>query len=46
MRLSRNRNYGQPEMVQFLMDLSATARDIGFGRGFTSVTSASRGAGR
>ncbi len=33
MRLSRNRNYGQPEMVQFLMDLSATARDIGFGRG-------------
>ena len=33
MRLSRNRNYGQPEMVQFLMDLSGTARDIGFGRG-------------
>lgn len=33
MRLSRNRNYGQPEMVQFLMDLSQTARDIGFGRG-------------
>ncbi|RYI18939.1 MAG: penicillin-insensitive murein endopeptidase [Acetobacteraceae bacterium] len=33
MRLSRNRNFGQPEMVQFLMDLSATARDIGFGRG-------------
>jgi penicillin-insensitive murein endopeptidase len=33
MRLSRNRNYGQPAMVQFLMDLSATARDIGFGRG-------------
>lgn len=33
MRLSRNRNYGQPEMIQFLMDLSQTARDIGFGRG-------------
>ena len=33
MRLSRNRNFGQPQMVQFLMDLSATARDIGFGRG-------------
>lgn len=33
MRLSRNRNFGQPEMVQFLMDLSGTARDIGFGRG-------------
>ena len=33
MRLSRNRNFGQPVMVQFLMDLSATARDIGFGRG-------------
>jgi penicillin-insensitive murein DD-endopeptidase len=33
MRLSRNRNFGQPEMVQFLMDLSQTARDIGFGQG-------------
>jgi penicillin-insensitive murein DD-endopeptidase len=33
MRLSRNRNFGQPTMVQFLMDLSATARDIGFGQG-------------
>ncbi|MCU0903298.1 MAG: penicillin-insensitive murein endopeptidase [Tabrizicola sp.] len=33
MRLSRNRNFGQPEMIQFLMDLSATARDIGYGRG-------------
>lgn len=33
MRLSRNRNFGHPVMVQFLMDLSATARDIGFGRG-------------
>ena len=33
MRLSRNRNFGQPQMVQFLMDLSQTARDIGFGRG-------------
>jgi penicillin-insensitive murein DD-endopeptidase len=33
MRLSRNRNFGQPTMVQFLMDLSAAARDIGFGQG-------------
>jgi penicillin-insensitive murein endopeptidase len=33
MRLSRNRHYGQPDLVQFLMDLSATARDIGFGKG-------------
>jgi penicillin-insensitive murein endopeptidase len=33
MRLSRNRNFGQPQMIQFLMDLSATAREIGFGRG-------------
>jgi penicillin-insensitive murein endopeptidase len=33
MRLSRHRNFGQPEMVQFLMDLSRTAREIGFGQG-------------
>jgi penicillin-insensitive murein endopeptidase len=33
MRLSRNRNYGHPVMVQYLMDLSATARAIGFGQG-------------
>jgi penicillin-insensitive murein DD-endopeptidase len=33
MRLSRNRNFGQPVMIQFLMDLSQTARDIGYGRG-------------
>ena len=33
MRLSRNRNFGQPEMIRFLIDLSQTARDIGFGRG-------------
>lgn len=33
MRLSRNRNFGQPTTIQFLMDLSQTARDIGFGRG-------------
>ena len=33
MRLSRNRNYGQPVMIQFLTDLSETAREIGFGRG-------------
>jgi penicillin-insensitive murein endopeptidase len=33
MRLSRNRNFGQPTMIQFLMDLSQTARDIGYGKG-------------
>ena len=33
MRLSRNRNFGHPVTVQFLMDLSATAQDIGFGQG-------------
>jgi penicillin-insensitive murein endopeptidase len=33
MRLSRNRNYGQPVTIQFLMDLSQTAKAIGFGRG-------------
>ncbi|MGL4235099.1 penicillin-insensitive murein endopeptidase [Tabrizicola sp.] len=33
MRLSRNRNFGHPVMVQYLMDLSATAQAIGFGRG-------------
>jgi penicillin-insensitive murein endopeptidase len=33
MRLSRNRNYGHPVMIQYLMDLSATARAIGFGQG-------------
>ena len=33
MRLSRNRNFGQPEMIDFLKDLSRTAVDIGFGRG-------------
>jgi penicillin-insensitive murein DD-endopeptidase len=33
MRLSRNRNFGQPTMIQYLIDLSATARAIGFGKG-------------
>lgn len=33
MRLSRGRNFGQPAMVQFLMDLSAQAVSIGWGRG-------------
>lgn len=33
MRLSRNRNWGHPVTVQFLMDLSRTARDIGYGQG-------------
>jgi penicillin-insensitive murein endopeptidase len=33
MRLSRNRNFGQPEMIDFLIDLSETAAAIGFGKG-------------
>ncbi len=33
MRLSRNRNFGQPAMIQFLVDLSQTAANIGYGRG-------------
>lgn len=30
MRLSRNRNWGQPELVQYLIDLSAAARQVGW----------------
>ncbi len=30
MRLSRNRNWGQPELVQYLMDLSGVARQLGW----------------
>jgi penicillin-insensitive murein DD-endopeptidase len=30
MRLSRNRNWGQPELVQYLMDLSGAARQAGW----------------
>lgn len=30
MRLSRNRNWGQPEMIDFLIDLSQTAQQIGW----------------
>jgi penicillin-insensitive murein DD-endopeptidase len=30
MRLSRNRNWGHPELVDFLIDLSGTARQIGW----------------
>ena len=33
MRLSRNRNFGHPEMVDYLIDLSQTAAEIGFGKG-------------
>ena len=33
MRLSRGRNYGQPVMVQYLMDLSQQAAALGWGRG-------------
>lgn len=30
MRLSRGRNWGQPELVQFLIELSAAARQVGW----------------
>lgn len=30
MRLSRNRNWGQPELVQYLIDLSAAASQVGW----------------
>jgi penicillin-insensitive murein endopeptidase len=33
MRLSRNRNWGQPVMIEYLQDLSRTAAEIGYGRG-------------
>ena len=33
MRLSRNRNFGHPVMIDYLRELSATAAQIGFGRG-------------
>ncbi len=33
MRLSRNRNWGHPVMIQYLADLSAKAAEIGYGRG-------------
>jgi penicillin-insensitive murein DD-endopeptidase len=46
MRLSRNRNFGHPVMIEYLMDLRPPPAAIGFGRAFTSATSASRAAGR
>jgi penicillin-insensitive murein endopeptidase len=33
MRLSRERNFGHPMMIQYLMDLSAHAASIGWGKG-------------
>lgn len=30
MRLSRNRNFGHPDMIQYLVDLSQTARELGW----------------
>lgn len=45
MRLSRNRNWGQPEMVQFLAELSVAATKWA-GPGCISGISASRAAGR
>jgi penicillin-insensitive murein DD-endopeptidase len=33
MRLSRNRNFGHPVMIDYLIDLSETAASMGYGRG-------------
>lgn len=45
MRLSRNRNWGHPELVGFLVGLSQAARQVA-GRAYISATWASRAAGR
>jgi penicillin-insensitive murein DD-endopeptidase len=43
MRLSRNRNWGHPVLVQFLMDLSGEARQIGWGGLYIGDMSQPRG---
>lgn len=43
MRLSRNRNWGQPEMVAFLIDLSQEARRIGWAGLYVGDISQPRG---
>lgn len=43
MRLSRNRNWGHPELVQFLVDLSAYARKLGWAGLYVGDMSQPRG---
>lgn len=43
MRLSRNRHYGQPVLVQYLMDLSLTAQSLGWGGLYIGDMSQPRG---
>ncbi|WP_413875952.1 penicillin-insensitive murein endopeptidase [Albidovulum sp.] len=43
MRLSRNRNWGQPALVQFLIDLSGTARQVGWAGLYVGDMSQPRG---
>lgn len=43
MRLSRNRNWGHPEMINFLIDLSETARAIGWAGLYVGDISQPRG---
>ncbi|MCB2136756.1 MAG: penicillin-insensitive murein endopeptidase [Rhodobacteraceae bacterium] len=43
MRLSRNRNWGQPELVQYIADLSATARQLGWAGLYVGDMSQPRG---
>jgi penicillin-insensitive murein endopeptidase len=43
MRLSRNRNWGQPALVQFLIDLSGAARQVGWAGLYVGDMSQPRG---
>jgi len=43
MRLSRNRNWGQPELVQYLIDLSQAARQVGWAGIYVGDMSQPRG---
>ncbi|MGB7261458.1 MAG: penicillin-insensitive murein endopeptidase [Albidovulum sp.] len=43
MRLSRNRNWGHPELVQYVADLSATARNLGWAGLYVGDMSQPRG---
>ncbi len=43
MRLSRNRNWGHPELVRFVTDLSATARQLGWAGLYVGDMSQPRG---
>ena len=43
MRLSRNRNWGHPETIDYLVDLSETARDLGWAGLYVGDISQPRG---